>query len=310
MDIDLFEDFIILADELNFSAAAARRNVTQPAFSRRIQMLEQWIGAPLLRRTSRSVTLTQAGRVFYTRASSIVRDVKRAREDTRDTAGKAERSLAIAATHALSFTFVPRWMLQTIGHSSIGSASLVTDTYAECEQLLLSGDSVFLICHRRPETKNKLTTRQFTACTIGEDMLIPLSIPGPDGLPRFNLDTASDLAPLPQLSYASASGLGRILDDYITQSDLRQKLEIQFRSDLAATLLEMVKEGQGIAWVPLSLAERELTSGQLLRAGSAMFEVPVEITLIRPTTRLSTHAEQFWQKATGTTAQSQPPAHR
>ncbi|NKX17074.1 hypothetical protein HGG75_23165 [Ochrobactrum pseudogrignonense] len=77
-------------------------------------------------------------------------------------------------------------------------------------------------------------------------MLIPLSIPGSDGLPRFNLDTASDHAPLPQLSYASASGLGRILEDYFAQGDLRQKLEIQFRSDLAATLLEMVKEGRAL----------------------------------------------------------------
>ncbi|NKX17075.1 LysR family transcriptional regulator [Ochrobactrum pseudogrignonense] len=52
--------------------------------------------------------------------------------------------------------------------------------------------------------------------------------------------------------------------------------------------------------MPLSLAERELASGQLLRAGSEMFDVPVKITLIRPTTRLSFHAEQFWQKALAT----------
>ncbi|GLU28978.1 LysR family transcriptional regulator [Brucella sp. NBRC 12950] len=297
MDIDLLEDFITLADELNFSAAATRRNVTQPAFSRRIKMLEQWLGAPLLRRTSRSVALTNAGRIFYLRASVIIRDIKRAREETREAAGKAERNLSIASTHALSFTFVPRWMLQTIGHSSISSASLITDSYAECEALLLSGDAVFLICHRRPETKNKLTTRQFMSQTISQDVLVPLSAPGENGEPRWSLDQATADRPIPQLSYASASGLGRILEEYWSENRSRPALQTQFSSDLAATLLEMVKEGQGVAWVPLSLAERDIKAGQLARAGGHEFDIPVDITLIRPTTRLSLHAEQFWQKA-------------
>lgn len=300
MDIDLLEDFITLADELNFSAAAARRNVTQPAFSRRIKMLEQWVGAPLLRRTSRSVVLTNAGRIFYSRAGVIIRDIKRAREETREAAGKADRSLSIASTHALSFTFVPRWMLQTIGHSNISSANLITDSYAECEALLLSGDAVFLISHRRPETKNKLTTRQFISHTIGQDVLVPLSARDENGEPRWRLDQATANMPIPQLSYASASGLGRILEEYWSDNKSRPALRTQFRSDLAATLLEMVKEGQGVAWVPLSLAERDLSAGQLMRAGGHELNVPVDITLIRPTTRLSLHAEQFWQKAVNT----------
>ncbi|NKX17073.1 LysR family transcriptional regulator [Ochrobactrum pseudogrignonense] len=152
MDIDLFEDFIILADELNFSAAAARRNVTQPAFSRRIQMLEQWIGAPLLSRTSRSVTLTQAGRVFYTRALSIVRDVK----------GRA-KILAIRPER-------PNGAWQSPQHTLCPSHSCHAGC---CKRLAIpvsapqAGDRHlcrmratpaqrrcgFLICHRRPETK-------------------------------------------------------------------------------------------------------------------------------------------------------------
>ncbi len=188
-------------------------------------------------------------------------------------------------------------MLQTIGHSNISSASLITDSYAECEALLLNGDAVFLICHRRPETKNKLTTRQFISQKIGQDVLVPLSAPDENGGPRWRLDHAMADRPIPQLSYASASGLGRILEEYWLENRSKPALQTQFRSDLAATLLEMVKEGQGVAWVPLSLAERDLKTGQLVRAGGLEFDVPVDITLIRPTTRLSLHAEQFWQKA-------------
>jgi hypothetical protein len=50
MDIMWLEDFIKLADEGNFSRAAEARNLTQPAFSRRIRALEEWVGATLVDR--------------------------------------------------------------------------------------------------------------------------------------------------------------------------------------------------------------------------------------------------------------------
>ena len=47
MELIWLEDFLMLADTLNFSRAAELRHVTQPAFSRRIRALEGWVGADL-----------------------------------------------------------------------------------------------------------------------------------------------------------------------------------------------------------------------------------------------------------------------
>ena len=47
MELVWLEDFLALAEALNFSRAAEARHVTQPAFSRRIRALEGWIGAAL-----------------------------------------------------------------------------------------------------------------------------------------------------------------------------------------------------------------------------------------------------------------------
>ena len=41
MDIKWFEDLLVLLEEKSFTRAAARRHVTQPAFSRRIRLLEE-----------------------------------------------------------------------------------------------------------------------------------------------------------------------------------------------------------------------------------------------------------------------------
>ena len=42
MDLTLFDDVLLLLEEGNMSRAARRRNVTQPAFSRRIRSFEDW----------------------------------------------------------------------------------------------------------------------------------------------------------------------------------------------------------------------------------------------------------------------------
>ena len=47
MELKWLEDFVSLAETLNFSRSADERSVTQPAFSRRIRSLETWLGADL-----------------------------------------------------------------------------------------------------------------------------------------------------------------------------------------------------------------------------------------------------------------------
>jgi DNA-binding transcriptional LysR family regulator len=55
MNLIWFEDFMALASTGNFSRAAEERHMTQPAFSRRIRALEEWLGVVLIdrRRTPR-----------------------------------------------------------------------------------------------------------------------------------------------------------------------------------------------------------------------------------------------------------------
>ncbi len=61
--------FIVLAEELSFSAAAQRLHVTQQSLSRTIQQLERELGTTLFARTTRSVQLTPAGREMLASAT-------------------------------------------------------------------------------------------------------------------------------------------------------------------------------------------------------------------------------------------------
>lgn len=297
MDISIFEDFVVLSSELNFSAAASRRNMTQPAFSRRIKVLEDWIGTPLFTRTSRSVALTPAGRALLPRASAVMRDLKQARDEAMEVAGKSIKALTIASTHALSFTFVPHWMITTVNHADFGAINLLSDSYAECEALLLRGETPFLVCHAHPTATTRLSSQNFMSTRIGSDKLVPVARSTNSEGPEWSISERSGSEPVPYLAYAPQSGIGRILEAEWEQRDQRPRLKTVFHSHLAATLREVAKEGQGIAWVPKSLVAADLTSGALTQVSGPEHEVPVDISLFRPTTRLNRQAERFWEIA-------------
>ena len=68
MTIFQLECFCALADSLNFTQTANAMFITQPALSRAISSLEQELQLTLLQRTTHSVTLTPAGKIFSSRA--------------------------------------------------------------------------------------------------------------------------------------------------------------------------------------------------------------------------------------------------
>ena len=72
LEIRSLRYFVVAAEELNFTRAAARLFVAQQALSREIQRLESRLGTPLFHRTTRRVTLTPEGERLLVRARELV----------------------------------------------------------------------------------------------------------------------------------------------------------------------------------------------------------------------------------------------
>lgn len=294
MDYNWLSDFEALAEHRNFSRAAGARHITQPAFGRRIRALEEWVGATLFERGPQGARLTAAGEHFQPHARDLLGILDRARRETRAVGERKTTTLAIAATHALSFTFFPGWIRRVMQSQAVGTINLISDSMAACEQLMLSGEAQFLLCHVHQAVAPPFAADRFQSMRVGDDVLVPLCAPNERGAPRWSLP-ATAAQPTPYLGYSQASGLGRIiaacggLDIGASATGLT--------SHLAATLATLARDGHGVAWLPLTLAAEDLDRGRLVRAGSKHLEIPVEIRLFRSPGRLSEAAEDLWNGA-------------
>jgi DNA-binding transcriptional LysR family regulator len=100
--------FIAVAEELNFSRAAARLQMSQPPLSAVIRQLEVVLGTPLLQRTTREVRLTDAGAVFLPGAERILAELDHTVRATRRTGVAEGGPLRIAYGRATRFETLPR----------------------------------------------------------------------------------------------------------------------------------------------------------------------------------------------------------
>ena len=83
MDLKQLECFVAVAEELNFRRAAERLSISQSALSERISALEYSVGVSLLFRTTRQVSLTQAGADFLQNVSGVLAEIDRSVESAR-----------------------------------------------------------------------------------------------------------------------------------------------------------------------------------------------------------------------------------
>ncbi|MDO4231073.1 MAG: LysR family transcriptional regulator [Lautropia sp.] len=290
------EDFRALASTGNFSRAAEQRHMTQPAFSRRIRALEDWLGAELFDRSTQPVQLTEVGVWFGNVADDLLARSARLPAEARRVADAHAAVLRIASTHALSFTFLPAWLRGLEARAPLGPIQLVSDVLQRGEQAMRRQQVQFLLSHAHPGVPGELDAGPWRWACVGQDELLPVSAPDDRGGP-LHVFPAADRQKLPLLRYTPESGLGRIIAAVIDRQHAVQPGTVAFTADLASVLRTLALDGRGLAWLPRSLIADDLAASRLVPAGDTAHHVPLDIRLYRPDEALPAAAEAFWQAA-------------
>lgn len=278
MELKWIEDFLCLTRLSSFSTAAAERNVTQSAFSRRIKALEKWLGVSLIDRSTYPVTLTEAGLRFRVIAEQVRTTLYDARDDFQDLRHQEEKTVVFTAPHSLSMAFFPRW-LKTL-EKSFGrlEAQMIAENMITCLQVMTEGRSDFLISFSHPDVPLDLDPMSFEYLKLDVDRLIPVSAPLSDGKPAFVLP-GGDAAAVPYLAYDSTSFLGKVMKVYLNRQRESLHLAQCYEDALAEGLKAMALEARGLAWLPESIIHETVSAGKLVRAGPKDWDIPLEIRI-------------------------------
>jgi DNA-binding transcriptional LysR family regulator len=97
-DLNALAVFALVAEERSFRAAADRIGVTRSAVSQTIRRLEETLGIALVQRTTRSVSLTEAGERLYNEVAPAIADMRAAIETTGNLRGRPRGQLRLAVS--------------------------------------------------------------------------------------------------------------------------------------------------------------------------------------------------------------------
>ncbi|QEZ48335.1 LysR family transcriptional regulator [Cupriavidus oxalaticus] len=312
MHIRWLEDFVCLAQAGSLARAAELRNVTPPAFGRRMQAVEVWAGAPLIDRSVFPVRLTAEGRQFLEAAQGALRTLDETRLALRAAHRADASTVTIATGKTLARSMVPAW-LSALREALRGDPAaagfrtrLSTFPMHDALAMFAEGDADFLLCYSPPDLPVMLDDARYQFHLAGVERLVCVSAADAHGAPLHRLRTgkAAGQKPVPMIAYAETLTLGRMVNQEIARRKLAPRLDVIAVSDFAESVHEMVRQRMGLAWLPARLIADDLHAGRLVRAigataagADAGGDLALDIRLYRPRAPMRPLAEAFWRAA-------------
>ncbi len=297
MDIIWLRDFETLVACKNFSRAAEERNVSQPAFSRRIRALENEIGVRLINRETFPLTVTPAGDVFLSQARIMLRTYEETIERCQTIDAASENVIRFAAPQSLYMTHYKR-LIAPLAEASgldidLNSTSWSADQFVSALQQAYC-DVFLTFWHPSMDFLGPLEGAKFEYMCLSKDRFVPVSRTLKNGAPEFAFKKDSKEA-LPLLSYGSVSAL-RTVQNFVSDRVVApQKMLVVNQNALANSVKAMILEGFGMGWLPLSLCQREIDDGHLVVVEDRL-AVDLEVRMYRDPKNIKPTLQGLWQQ--------------
>jgi DNA-binding transcriptional LysR family regulator len=292
MDTVWLEDFICLARNLNFTRAADERNVTQPAFSRRIKSLENWLGTPVVERSTYPVKLSNAGLQLLPVAQETISKLRDTRQSIRELESGQNAFVRIAVLHTISVNYLSE-RIELLQHQLPELKVRVYSRHLRtCCQLFSEGACEFLLYYRHNVVAPLFDENAYQRKDIGKERLIPVANRKAAAEQGWELSETSTV-PIPYLSYDPSTFLGMVVDQLIGKR--KPPLITHYVDALTETLKRRALAGSGIAWLPEGSVSKELADGSLVILGDKDWETKMTLSIFCSPDRLDKMGKKIWE---------------
>jgi DNA-binding transcriptional LysR family regulator len=249
----LMETFVRVVETGNFSAVAREARTTQSAVSKQVQALERLVGAPLLVRSTRSHSLTEAGQLYYERCRQVLDTLEEAHIEVHRAEHEISGLLRVAAPAAFGrLHIVPRLPAFCARYPKIKIDLQLDDSFVD---LVAAGiDVAFRV--------GELKDSRLIARRIGTAHRATLAAPAylashgeprhPDELRQHNCLVYTGLATINEWTYLDA-----------TDRPHAVRVDGNFQSNSSEAIRQAVCEGLGISYSPLWVFGDDLRAGRV-----------------------------------------------
>jgi DNA-binding transcriptional LysR family regulator len=276
-----------VAKERSFTKASVRLNISQSAVSEQVKLLEEELGFPLFRRTSRGIEQTERGRTFLYEAERVVSDVLSLTDTARRLRGALADTLTIGMGSGMAQIFMPRLFAKLEGALAGVRLEILTaptkNIFSELhEERIDAGIAIESDPDRVPAGLlfDRLTQDEMALIVHPKHAL---------ARSRQPVDVGRLMAE-PIIMSELTVGYGQVVSSLF--SDLGMRPNILAIADNIETMKVIVQAGKGIAIVPRASAANEIKLG-VLKALAIAPARNVALALFRRRQPMSRRKESF-----------------
>ncbi len=288
MEISQLEAFVAVVEEKSFSRAAARVRRTQPAVSQSVRRLEDWFGAALLDRSSKSGVLTEAGRIVYDHSKRVLNVRQEARSAIDELRALERGRVKVGANESTALYLLPVLAAFRRRHPRV-QVAVERSLSREIPSALLRHEidlGVLSYDPRHAELESTIVSRD-ELCMI---------VPPGHRLARAKQVSVHALGAESFLAHNVASPYRqRVVETF---ARLRTPLNIVMELPTVETIKKAVRVGMGVAFAPRMCLEEELERGELVSVRVRELQIERQLRLIyRKHGALSAAARAFLEVA-------------
>jgi len=248
VELSELQAFVAVAEALNFRAAAQTLFLSQSALSRRIDKLEQGLGARLLERSTRRVALTPAGQGFLDQARELLQGLAAAVAHVQDGTRQQGSRLTVACVPSLAWHLMPAVLAQFTAEWPGVRVRLIDESAPQVLQAVIDGEAAFginFLGAQAPAVEFRRLCRERYL----------LAVPPGHPLARRTQVGWPDLVGERFIAVGGASGNRLLIEHAMAEAPARPVVHHEVRHVEAA--LALVEAGLGVAAVPqFALADR------------------------------------------------------